>query len=94
VAELVQHWDAEADESFIAENFYLDQSRQLRKAAADQLWAEAGPVISVEEVQPINHLRGVFTVRCEKQDVEVFFSLSPEKNPKVQAVRMRLVEAS
>ena len=94
VSALIQDWNEAADESYIAENFYLDQSRKLRKAAADQIWSEAGPILSVEEVQPINQLRGIFRVRCEKQDVEVFFSLSPEKNPKVQAVRMRLVEAS
>lgn len=94
VVELVQHWNEEADEGFIAENFYLDQSRKLRKADADQLWAEAGAIKSVGDIRPINQLRGIFVIDCEKQDVEVFFSLSPEKNPKVQAVRMRLVEAS
>ncbi len=93
VEKLIQHWD-EAEDSFMAENFYLDQSLKLRKAAADKVWSEAGSIHSIGEIRPINQLRGTFLVRCEKRDVEVFFSLSPEKEPKIQAVRMRLLEAS
>lgn len=91
VAQLVQHWQEDGEDDFIAENFYLDQSRRLRKEAAAQLWDEAGKVLEVGEISPLNQLRGTFILHCEKKDVEVFFSLSPEKVPKVQAVRMRLL---
>ena len=94
VMELIQYWDETLEENFIAENFYLDQSRALRKAEADEIWSQAGKLVSVDEVKPINQLRGTFIIHCEQRDIEVFFSLSPEKNPKVQAIRMRLANAS
>jgi CubicO group peptidase (beta-lactamase class C family) len=93
VVKLIRDWEDSDSAGIIAENFYLDKSRELRKKEADAIWESAGSIQEIEALRPINQLRGTFLIRCEKQDVEVFFSLSPEKEPKVQAVNMRLVES-
>jgi hypothetical protein len=41
---------------------------------------------------PSNQLRGTFVMHGEREDVKVFFSLSPEAVPRVQALDMWIVE--
>lgn len=92
VATLVQTWDEELGEQILAENFYLDKSRALRMKEASELMETAGAITSTSPLAPANQLRGTFVMRGEEKDVEVFFSLSPEAVPKVQALSLRLVK--
>ena len=92
VAKLVQSWDEALGEEILADNFYLDTSRELRMREAEEVLTSAGAVTSVGPLVPSNQLRGTFMMRGEKGDVEVFFSLSPEPVPKVQALELRAVE--
>ncbi len=71
-------------DAFLAENFYLDLDRAHRAATAIKLFNEAGKVIQVGAIKPHNQLRGQFPIYCEKDTLEVFFTLSPEPEPKVQ----------
>lgn len=92
VARLVQTWDEGLGSEILAENFYLDQPRRLRMEAAQGILDEAGAIASVGPVTPANQLRGTFVMRGEQKDIEVFFSLSPEVVPKVQALRLWIAE--
>ncbi len=92
VARLVQTWDPVLEEEILAENFYLDTPRALRRREAEDVLAAAGAITSIGPLAPANQLRGTFVMHGEKEDVEVFFSLSPESVPKVQALRLRIVE--
>jgi hypothetical protein len=86
VKEFIQDWSDEKGEGIFAENFYLDVSKEIRKGDYDYVINEAGGIESVEKLIAINNLRGMFLMRGRTTDVQVFFSLSPEKLPKVQAL--------
>lgn len=91
VTELIQSWDEKLGAEMLAENFYLDQSKDHRMEASKKILAQLGNIQSVSEIRPINQLRGTFILDGEKNDAEVFFTLSPEKDPKVQAIYMEIV---
>jgi CubicO group peptidase (beta-lactamase class C family) len=81
-----------ADESGIfAENFFLDNRLSDLVAYAHRLFGEAGEILRVGDMVPLNHLRGTFVLECERTNIEVFFTLSPETVPLIQQLRMRSV---
>ena len=92
VVELIQTWDEELSEEILADNFYLDKSRALRMREAEEALTSAGEITSIDPLVPSNQLRGTFVMHGEREDVEVFFSLSPEPVPKVQALALRTME--
>ena len=90
VAQLVQGWDEQLGNDIAAENFFLDRSRaEWIKHAAAQL-DKIGKVVSVGPIKPENALRGSFPLVGERGTLNVWFSLSPESDPKVQALELRL----
>ena len=93
VFRLLQSWEAIPGEDFLAENFYLDSDLEHRRMDAERIFATAGKPLEAGPLVPENQLRGTFRIRCEKGSVEVFFSLSPEKDPKVQALTLRQLSA-
>jgi CubicO group peptidase (beta-lactamase class C family) len=92
VFQLLQTWKAGGEGDFLAENFYLDSDLEHRRQDAAAIFAKAGKPLEAGPLVPENQLRGTFRIRCEQRSVDVFFSLSPEKNPKVQALTLRVVE--
>ncbi len=84
VIDLVQSWDQELEQEILAENFYLDKSREHRKHEVDSLWTLAGKILDSEALIPSNQLRGRFSITTENGKLNVFFTLSPEANPRVQ----------
>ncbi|WP_347921720.1 serine hydrolase domain-containing protein [Pontimicrobium sp. SW4] len=92
VLDLVQNWNANLEKEIIAENFYLDKSRDKRMSQAKQIFAEAGAVVKVEDLTPLNQLRGRFNVQTENGIISMFFTLTPEKSPKVQRLDMSFKE--
>ena len=84
VAKLIQSWDPELEAAILAENFYLDQSREHRIASVKEVLEKAGSIRAVNPIQAYNQLRGSFEMQAENGVVEVFFTLTPEKDPKVQ----------
>ena len=92
VVKFVQSWDIDLGDRILAENFYLDQSREHRKKEADEVLVLAGAIVSVEPIVPFNQLRGRFIMHGEKGDIRVFFTLTPEKVAKVQALKLSFVE--
>jgi len=92
VIKLIHTWDKELGKEILAENFYLDNSREIRIRDANELMASAGRITSIDPLIPFNQLRGTFVMHGEKGDIKVFFSLSPEKVPRVQALNLWTVE--
>ncbi|MEM9831874.1 MAG: serine hydrolase domain-containing protein [Bacteroidota bacterium] len=86
VVNLIQQWDEPTEAQLVAENFYLDQSKEKRRAEAMNLLDSAGIIQSVTEISPQNQLRGSFKMRGEKGDIRVFFTLSPEPDARLQAL--------
>ncbi|QDV06401.1 Penicillin-binding protein 4* [Planctomycetes bacterium Poly30] len=90
VVELMKTWDMALGDEILADNFYLDEPRELRMASVQKLLQEAGPILSVDPIVPVNQLRGTFVIRAMNQDLRVFFTLSPEREARVQRLDVRL----
>ncbi|MEP1094152.1 MAG: serine hydrolase domain-containing protein [Cyclobacteriaceae bacterium] len=88
IADLIQDWDSALESEIMAENFYLDKSHEHRKVEISALLEKAGAMLSVGELEPYNQLRGRFDIETENGFLNVFFTLSPEKAPKVQRLNV------
>lgn len=73
-----------------AMNFFLDHDRERWRREADDLVRMLGKIDAVSSVQPVNTLRGTFQILGEKGSLEVFFTLTPERIPLVQELKMKL----
>ena len=91
IVHLVQNWDAETEKEILAENFYLDQSRDSQMAHAKEVFEKIGSIDSIGAMDAYNQLRGTFKIMGDRGIVEVFFTLSPEKDPKVQLIDLELM---
>jgi CubicO group peptidase (beta-lactamase class C family) len=92
VAQLIQGWDEKLGQEITADNFFLDRSRaDWIKEAAEQ-FAKIGKVLSVGDIIAENRLRGTFPIVGEKGTMKVFFTLTPERDPKVQQVHLMVDE--
>lgn len=94
VARLIESWDEELAAEIVADNFFLDRSRELRMAAARETLAKAGATRVVGEIAAENQLRGTFPITGEHGRVDVFFTLTPERVPRVQELRLTFVPAA
>lgn len=85
---MIQSWnedvDSGAEETLLAENFYLDKSREHRVREVKEIMSETGAIQKVQDLMPLNQLRGDFEVQTENGVLDIFFTLSPEAVPKVQ----------
>jgi len=84
VAQLIQKWDPELETKILAENFYMDKSREHRITEVQEVLDKAGAIQKIDEIKPKNQLRGSFKLQTENGFIKVFFTLTPEKYPKVQ----------
>ncbi len=89
IIELIQHWDPKVEAAILAENFYEDISRNNRMAKIQDILKKAGDIIEIHEIQPRNQLRGSFTLEAVQGKIRIFFTLSPEKDPKVQRLDIK-----
>ena len=88
VADMIQYWDTELEAEIVAENFYMDFSRERRMNEIKEVLNQAGAIQSVSTIVPQNQLRGSFTLEGDNGVINVFFTLTPELNPKLQQLRV------
>ncbi len=93
VAQLVQSWDPALAAAIIAENFFLDTPRDAWIRQSRETLARAGRIRAVGLINPENQLRGTFPLEGETGRVDVFFTLTPEADPRVQELRLTFVPA-
>jgi CubicO group peptidase (beta-lactamase class C family) len=77
--------------SIFAENFFMDQSLESWKKTSEETLSKIGKVVKVNPIIPENQLRGTFVVEGEKGNIEIFFTLTPERNPLVQQLDLTVV---
>jgi len=94
IVHLIQNWDEETEKAILAENFYLDQSRKSQMDHANEVFKKVGTIDSIGSMNSYNQLRGTFKIIGDLGIVEVYFTLSPEKDPKVQFVDLELITAN
>jgi CubicO group peptidase (beta-lactamase class C family) len=83
IVKLLPAWSEESLNIF-AENFFMDESLERRKIATQKIYEEVGSVLSVQEVHPENQLRGSFMIICEKKNLNIYFTLTPETEALIQ----------
>ncbi|EON76833.1 Beta-lactamase class C and other penicillin binding protein [Lunatimonas lonarensis] len=71
-----------------ADNFFLDRSLASRKSELAELLERVGPVQRVSEIQALNQLRGSFLLECTNGNMEVYFTLNPQKEGFVQQLNL------
>lgn len=82
-------WENAEKSGLFAENFFPDNPIDSLRKQSKELFAKAGKILSVKELNAENNLRGSFVLEGEKINIEVFFTLSPENPPLIQQYRMR-----
>jgi CubicO group peptidase (beta-lactamase class C family) len=91
VAQMIQHWESGLTGQITAENFFLDKSREDWVALSREVLSRAGNLVSVEPVVPDNQLRGTFRMTGDRGAVQVHFTLTPERTPKVQELGLTFI---
>ena len=95
VSRLVANWDDRLADSIAAENLFLDQSKDRRRAEIERLRATVGactPGSGFDSIE--NALRGVWTMNCERGKLEVAITLAPTMPPTVQFLSVRRAPAT
>ena len=91
VAQLIQHWDPELENDIVASNLFMDISREKRINEARELLIQIGEIVSTGPVIPENQLRGSFLLIGKEQNLRVYFTLTPEAEPRVQWLTLELI---
>ncbi|HEY5826494.1 MAG TPA: serine hydrolase, partial [Cyclobacteriaceae bacterium] len=90
IVNVISTW-SESQLNIFAENFFMDQSLDLRKKISSETLSKIGKVVKVNSIIPENQLRGTFIIEGEKNNLEVFFTLTPERNPLVQQLDLKVL---
>lgn len=91
VLQLIINWDPVLEKDIVAANLYLDISRDRRMDEAGKLLNQIGEIRESGPVIPENQLRGSFIIKGANQNMQVYFTLTPEAEPKVQWLSLELV---
>jgi hypothetical protein len=82
-------WNNATNSPIFAENFFGDQSAELRRQATQALFNQAGEIQRIGDLRPQNNLRGTFLIHGARANLEIFFTLSPENPPLIQEFKVR-----
>ncbi|MSO61584.1 MAG: class A beta-lactamase-related serine hydrolase, partial [Acidobacteria bacterium] len=91
VSRLIMNWDDKQADEMAAMNLFLDRSKDRRQKEIADLRAKVGtcaPPTSFDSVE--NWLRGDWTMKCERGDLNVSITLAPTMPPKVQFLDVSL----
>jgi len=91
VTQLLLSWDPELEKELVAANFYMDISRDRRMNDARELLSQLGEIVATGPVIPENQLRGSFLLEGKEQKLRVYFTLSPEAEPRLQWLSLELI---
>jgi hypothetical protein len=94
VSRLVDRWDDKLADDIAAENLFLDISKDRRRADVERVRGSLGactPPTAFDVVE--NALRGRWTMKCERGNVQIGITLAPTMPPKVQFIRVMPVSA-
>ncbi|MBI1873706.1 MAG: beta-lactamase family protein, partial [Acidobacteria bacterium] len=94
VSRLVVRWDDRLADEIAAENLFLDQSKDRRRAEIESLHTKYGACTPADTFDLVeNALRGRWTMSCERGKVQVAITLAPTTPPRVQFLRVAPVPA-
>lgn len=88
---LLPTWKGAEQSGIFADNFFEDYFISNLEKESTAALAKAGKIVSVSDVSAVNQLRGYFIMHGEQADIKIYFTLSPEPDPKVQAFKLSLM---
>lgn len=86
---LLPEWKNAGSTGIFAENFFMDYFPDSLRKEATLIYADAGKILRVRELNAENNLRGSFILEGEKKDIEISFTLTPENPPLIQEYHIR-----
>ncbi len=91
IAELIRTWDDALAARIVAENFFPDRPLAAWQKLSRETFAKLGAIRTVGEIVPENQLRGTFPIHGEHGRIDVYFTLTPEREPRLQELRLTFV---
>jgi CubicO group peptidase (beta-lactamase class C family) len=85
---ILPEWKNAEQQNFFAENFFPDNPIGMLRQQSKELFTKAGAIKEVKPMKPENNLRGSFDVIGENATLRIYFTLSPEHDPKIQEYRI------
>jgi CubicO group peptidase (beta-lactamase class C family) len=89
LARILPDWKDAERSGIFAENFFPDYPIDLLRKESAELFAKVGAIKNIKPMVAENQLRGTFMIECERGNLEVYFTLSPENPPLIQEYRIR-----
>jgi hypothetical protein len=87
---LLPEWKGAKLSGIFAVNFWQDYFVDSLRKEVGALYARVGRIARVGEMHAENGLRGWFLLEGERGNIEVRFTLTPERSPKIQEFRIKL----
>lgn len=94
IIHLLPDWKDAKQSGIFADNFFDDYFLDELKKESKDAFNKVGKITSVSDMVASNQLRGYFLMHGEKGDIKIYFTLSPEPDPKVQAFRLSVDSGS
>jgi CubicO group peptidase (beta-lactamase class C family) len=89
-SKLVVKWDDALADGIAAQNLFLDQAKDRRRKAIEDLRTQVGACTMPKTFDIVeNALRGSWTMACEKGPLQVSITLAPTMPPRVQFLSVR-----
>jgi CubicO group peptidase (beta-lactamase class C family) len=90
VSQLIVRWDDREAKRIAAGNLFLDRSIERRKKEIDDLKEQVGSCMVPDSFDFVeNALRGEWTMRCQRGNLQVSITLAPTIPPAVQFMSVR-----
>lgn len=89
VVRLLGGWDDALASRMAAENLFLDESREARRAALERLRAAHGACRPEGALEAENALRGRWRMACDRGWLELAITLAPTAPPRIQSWTVR-----
>lgn len=95
VSRLIIKWDDQLADRIAAENLFLDESKDRRKAYLEGLRAKVGVCRMPDQFESVeNALRGNWTMTCERGKLTAALTLAPTMPPTVQFISVEPAPAT
>jgi CubicO group peptidase (beta-lactamase class C family)/beta-lactamase class A len=88
---LLPAWDNAQNSEIFAVNFWMDYFPDSLRKEAGAIFARAGKIVRVGNMQAENGLRGAFLLEGENGNIEIRFTLTPETPAKIQEYHIRFL---
>ncbi|HNT92331.1 MAG TPA: serine hydrolase domain-containing protein [Bacteroidales bacterium] len=87
---IMPDWDPAGTDEIFSDNFFIDNPPEDLRSQTLRMFDKAGKILAIREIIPENSLRGSFVIEGSDGMINVWFSLTPEKTPRIQSFRISI----